>query len=259
VGELIDITVPIRDGMVHYDGNPEVHLERAQSIAAGDGANVSRLDFGVHSGTHIDAPLHFFDDGAAAETLPIEPLIGPAHVVDATSIQETLDEAAMRTLEIPDGAERVLFRTRNSKLWASDECTRDFVRLDGSGARYLIERGVRLVGIDYLSIGDHDAHVALLGAGIVALEGLDLGAVEPGPYRLICLPLKIVGSDGAPARALLSPTRAEHPARRPTWRGARGPSPRGRFRGSCRAARAWSSDGRGRGRGDRRRSRSRCT
>ncbi len=204
VGELIDITVPIRDGMVHYDGNPGVHLELAQSIAAGDGANVTRLDLGAHSGTHIDAPLHFFEGGAGAETLPIEPLLGPAHVVDATSVEKTLDETALRSLDVPDGAERVLFKTRNSKLWASDEFTRDFVRLDGSGARYLIDRGVRLVGIDYLSIGDHDAHVALLGGGIVALEGLDLGAVKPGAYRLICLPLKIVGSDGAPARALLA-------------------------------------------------------
>lgn len=203
--DVIDITVPLRDGMVHYDGNPGVHLSRAQSIAAGDGANVTRLDFGAHSGTHIDAPLHFFDGGAGAETLPIEPLLGPAHVVDATQVEMTLDEAAMRGLELPEGAERILFKTRNSRLWASDEFTRDFVRLDGSGAEYLIGRGVRLVGIDYLSIGDHDAHVALLGAGVIALEGLNLGSVAPGPYRLICLPLKIVGSDGAPARALLAP------------------------------------------------------
>jgi arylformamidase len=202
---LIDVTVPIRDGMVHYDGNPPVHVERAQSIAAGDGANVTRLDFGAHSGTHIDAPLHFIDGAPGAEGLPIEPLIGPAHVVDATSVEKTLGEAAMLSLSIPEGAERVLFKTRNSKLWSSDEFTRDFVRLDGSGARYLVERDVRLVGIDYLSIGDHDAHVALLGSGVVSLEGLDLSAVEPGSYRLICLPLKIVGSDGAPARALLMP------------------------------------------------------
>ena len=203
MSELIDITVPIRDGMVHYDGNPEIHLERVQSISAGDGANVSRLDFGVHSGTHIDAQLHFVDGGADAAQIPVEPLLGPAHVVDATSVQKTLDEVALRGLELPEGAERILFRTRNSKLWASDEFTRDFVRLDGSGARLLIERGVRLVGIDYLSIGDHDAHVALLTSGVVALEGLDLGSVEPGAYRLVCLPIKIVGSDGAPARALL--------------------------------------------------------
>lgn len=205
MSRLIDITVPLRDGMVHYEGNPGVHLERVLSIDAGDGANVSRLDFGVHSGTHVDAPLHFFDDGGGAETLPLEPFLGLAHVVDATSVQSILDAVAMRRLGIPDGAERVLFKTRNSQLWASDEFTPDFVRLDGSGARHLVDRGVRLVGIDYLSVGDHDAHVALLGSGVAALEGVNLGAVEPGPYRLICLPLVVVGSDGAPARALLEP------------------------------------------------------
>jgi arylformamidase len=203
MSELIDITVPLRHGMVHYEGNPGVCFERRQSIAAGDGANVSRLDFGAHSGTHIDAPVHFLDDGAGAEEIPLEPLLGPAVVVDATGVERSLDDEAMRGLAIPAGAERVLFKTRNSKLWESDEFTRDFVRLDGGGARYLIDRGVRLVGIDYLSIGDHDAHVALLGAGVVAVEGLNLGAVDTGEYRLICLPLKIVGSDGAPARALL--------------------------------------------------------
>jgi len=202
---LIDITVPLRDGMVHYEGNPGVHVARVLSIAGGDGANVSRLDFGVHSGTHVDAPLHFFDDGGGAETLPVEPFLGPAHVVDATSVASVLDADAMRRLDIPEDTERVLFKTRNSKLWASDEFSRDFVRLDGSGAEHLIGLGVRLVGIDYLSIGDHDAHHALLGAGVIALEGLNLGAVEPGPYRLVCLPLVVVGSDGAPARALLEP------------------------------------------------------
>jgi arylformamidase len=203
VSRMIDVTVPLRDGMVHYAGNPEIHLTRAMSIAAGDGANVSRLDFGVHSGTHIDAPLHFFDGGAGAETLPIEPLLGPCLVVDATSAQKALDAETVSACGIPPGTERVLFKTRNSKLWASDEFTRDFVRLDGGGAQVLIDLGVRLVGIDYLSIGDHDAHVALLGGGVVPLEGLNLLDVEPGEYRLVCLPLRIVGSDGAPARAVL--------------------------------------------------------
>src|SRR5262249_45664716 len=156
VSRTIDVTVPIRDGMVHYDKNPEIHLTRVQSIAAGDGANVSRLDFGVHSGTHVDAPLHFVDGGPGAETLPIDALVGPCLVVDATTVQKPLDEAAVRACSIPAGTKRVLFKTRNSKLWASDEFTRDFVRLDGGGANVVLELGVRLVGIDYLSIGDHD-------------------------------------------------------------------------------------------------------
>jgi arylformamidase len=202
--EIFDITVPIRDGMVTYDGDPEVHLERVSSIADGAVANLSRLDFGVHSGTHIDAPIHFIDGAPAAETLPLEPLLGPAHVVDATAVGGLLlDEAALRSLDLPDGAERVLFKTPNSELWESDAFSHEFVHLTGSGAAYLVDRGVRLVGLDYLSVGDPDAHRALLGARVVAVEGLDLRGVEPGPYRLVCLPLKIVGSDGAPARALL--------------------------------------------------------
>jgi len=200
---MLDVTVPIRDGMVHYDKNPEIHLSRVQSLAAGDGANVSRLDFGVHTGTHVDAPLHFFDGAPGADSLPLDLFLGPCLVVDATSVQKTLDTAAVHACAIPAGTERVLFKTRNSKLWASDEFTRDFVRLDGGGAQAVIDLGVRLVGIDYLSIGDHDAHVALLGGGVVPLEGLNLLDVEPGEYRLVCLPLTIVGSDGAPARALL--------------------------------------------------------
>jgi arylformamidase len=200
---FIDVTVPIRHGMVHYDGNPEIRLERVQAIASGDGANVSRLDFGVHSGTHIDAALHFIDGGDGAENLPLEPLLGPCLVVDATGVQKTLDASAVASLAIPAGTERVLFKTRNSKLWANDKFTRDFVRLDGSGAEALIALGVRTVGIDYLSIGDHDAHVAFLGGGVVPIEGLNLLDVEPGPYRLVCLPLRVVGSDGAPARAVL--------------------------------------------------------
>jgi arylformamidase len=110
---------------------------------------------------------------------------------------------ALRAAEIPRGAERVLLKTRNGELWSRRAFTRDFVRLDGSGARWLVDRGVRLIGIDYLSIGDQEAHRVLLGAGVVALEGVDLRAVEPGRYELLCLPLKVVGSDGAPARALL--------------------------------------------------------
>lgn len=202
--ELIDITVPLRDGMVQYAGNPEIRITRAQSIAEGASANVTRLDVGAHSATHVDAPLHFLEGGADAEKLPLEAMIGPADVVDGTAIQEgPIDEAALRALAIPEGTERLLLKTRNSRLWASDEFTRDFVRLDGSGARYAIGLGVKLVGIDYLSIGDGDAHRELLSRGIVALEGVNLGEVEPGRYELVCLPLKIAGSDGAPARAVL--------------------------------------------------------
>jgi arylformamidase len=200
--ELLDITVPIREGMVTYPGDPAVHLERVSAIADGAVANLSRLDFGVHSGTHIDAPLHFIDGGAAAESLPLDVLVGPATVVDATAVDGPLDRSALEALDLPD-APRLLFKTTNSTLWGSDDFADAFVHLTGEGAELLVERGVRLVGLDYLSVGDPDAHRALLGADVVAVEGLDLREAEPDDYELLCLPLKIVGSDGAPARAVL--------------------------------------------------------
>jgi arylformamidase len=201
---IYDVSLPIRPGMVVYDGNPGVEIERVQSIADGASSNISRLGLGAHTGTHVDAPLHFMDGWPGSEAIPLEPLVGPAHVVDATQVQgKTLGEAELLGLDLPEAAERIIFKTRNSQLWASDEFTRDFIRLEGSGARFLLARGVRLVGIDYLSIGDGEAHVALLEAGVVPLEGLDLRKVEPGEYRLVCLPLRLVGSDGAPSRAIL--------------------------------------------------------
>jgi arylformamidase len=190
--EIIDVSVPVRSGMVTYPGDPEVRLERVSSIGEGAEANLSRLDLGVHSGTHVDAPVHFLEGAPGAEALPLDVLVGPCAVVDG------LDPAA-----VPTGAERVLFKTPNGRLWELDEFSDDFVKLDGEAARALVDRGVRLVGIEYLSIGDEDAHRVLLEAGVVAVEGLDLRGVEPGAYRLVCAPLKLVGSDGAPARVLL--------------------------------------------------------
>jgi RpiB/LacA/LacB family sugar-phosphate isomerase len=197
-----DVSVPIRSDMHIYRGNPGVRLERHESIADGAHANVSRLQLGVHSGTHVDGALHFIDGAAGTEALSLETLVGRGEVVDATSLEGDIDEAALGSLNLPD-ADRLLLKTKNSALWEQPEFTHDFIRLTGSGARYLIERGVRLIGIDYLSIGDENAHRELLGAGVVAVEGLDLRAVEPGSYELVCLPLKLEGSDGAPARAVL--------------------------------------------------------
>jgi arylformamidase len=202
--KIFDISVPIRDGMLHYAGNPPVHVTRVESISAGDPTNVSELDLGAHSATHVDAPVHFLAGGAGTESLPLEILIGPAEVVDATVATSALDLATVRTLELPPrGSERILFKTRNSQLWSRNDFTRDFVRLDGEAAALLLERGVKLLGIDYLSIGDAEAHRTLLSAGVVCIEGLDLREIEPGSYELICLPLKLVGLDGAPARAVL--------------------------------------------------------
>ena len=201
--EINDISVPVRPGMVTYQGDPQVRLERALSIADGAVANISRLDFGVHTGTHVDAPLHFIDGAPGAESIALDALVGPAHVVDATRIEQVLDEESLRGIDLPAGAERLLFKTRNSRLWELEKFSHDFVYLTGGGARYLIGLGMRLVGIDYLSVGDEEAHRELLHAGVVPVEGLDLRGVKPGAYRLVCLPLRLVDSDGAPARAVL--------------------------------------------------------
>lgn len=195
--EIIDISVPIRTGMVTYPGDPDVRLERVASIGAGAQANISKLDFGVHTGTHVDAPLHFIDGAAAADELSLDVLNGPCEVVTV----ERLDAAAVES--IPDGVERVLFKTPNSELWAQDTFPQEFERLNGAAAEALVARGVKFVGVDYLSVGDEDAHHVLLGAGVVPIEGLDLRRAAAGPYELHCLPLRLVGSDGAPARAIL--------------------------------------------------------
>jgi arylformamidase len=201
--EILDISVPIRAHMPVWPGNAGVDLRPVETIAGGHPANVSALDFGVHTGTHVDGACHFLEGAAGVDVTPLAPLVGNALVLDARDVTSTIDAAVVDRLDPPAGTERVLFRTRNSELWAQGDFVDDFVALDASGAEALIGRGVTLVGIDYLSIGDSGAHHALLGAGIVVVEGLDLRAVEPGPYGFVCLPLKIVGSDGGPARALL--------------------------------------------------------
>jgi arylformamidase len=198
---VIDISVRIRPGMVTYPGDPEVRLERVNTIAGGDTVNISRLDLGVHTGTHVDAPLHFIDGAPAVEDLALDLLVGPAVVVDATHVQGDLDE----TLELPAAADRILFKTRNSELWSRDEFVDDFVRVGIGLARRLAAERVRLVGADYLSVGDDAVHELLLGLGVIIVEGLDLRGVEAGNYQLACLPLRLFGSDGAPARAVLLP------------------------------------------------------
>ena len=190
---MIDISRRIEPGMVIYPGDPPLAMELALSRARGDVANVTRLSLGTHTGTHVDAPAHFLDGGAGVEALPLDALIGPASVVDAGAPIGALDAAALRALDLPDRAERLL-------LTCAPEDG-----LAGDAARLLVARGVRLVGVDCLTIGDEEAHRALLEAGVVIVEGLDLTRAAPGPWRLVCLPLLIPGADGAPARAVLAP------------------------------------------------------
>jgi arylformamidase len=205
----VDITVPLVPGRVPiYPGDTELEVTRVQARSEGEDANVSRLVCSLHCGTHVDGPVHFFDGRAGVEVVAAEALIGPVWVVDATSSPAMLDAVRIDQLDLPTGASRVLFKTTNSALWDDPSFVEDFVAVTADGAAALVERGVRTVGIDYLSIAPYDdpapTHEVLLGAGVAIIETLDLRAVEPGAWHLTCLPLRIPGADGAPARALLS-------------------------------------------------------
>lgn len=203
-----DITLTITPGLPVWPGDPPVRLSQPAHLERGDLCTITRLDISAHTGTHLDAPAHFIPGGATVERLDLDALIGPALVVDARG-QGDLTAEVLQGLAIPPGVQRLLLRTDNSALWQRGEApfTEDFVAIAPSGAAWLVERGVRLVGIDYLSVAPFDdpapTHQILLRAGVIAVEGLDLRAIEPGAYQLICLPIKIGGADGAPCRAVL--------------------------------------------------------
>jgi arylformamidase len=204
---LYDVTVTIRPEMPTYPGEPRPELAPVKRMAAGAQANVSRLSVGLHAGTHVDAPVHFIDGGAAVDALPLAAMCGPARVVEIHDRESvSVPELEERGLH---GATRVLFKTRNSLLWNDAAFREEFVYLAPEAARWLLQHGVVLVGLDYLSIeafgaAQPAAHRILLQAGVVVVEGLDLREPPPGEYDLWCLPLKIAGGDGAPARVVLS-------------------------------------------------------
>jgi arylformamidase len=205
---IYDISVPISESLPLWPGDPLLRIPQPSHLGKGDGVTLTRLDMGAHTGTHVDAPSHFFPGGATMDEVDLDLLVGQAlvvHVPDA----DALSAAVFEELSIPSGSERILFRTRNSDLWARGErdFQEDFVAISEDGARWLVEHGVRLVGVDYLSVGAFSdpvgTHEILLGAGVLAVEGLDLSGVEAGTYQLVCLPLRIQGSEAAPARAIL--------------------------------------------------------
>ena len=207
MSRIIDISVPIKSGGLVYPGNPSIEVELQQAVARGAGANVSFIRFGSHTGTHADAARHFFDDGQPVDQIPLERLIGRAIVLHFDDAIRAVGAEDLRAFDIV-GHTRVLLRTRNSALLSQPEFARDYTYLAPDGAEYLVSMGVELVGIDYLSIeqfhsGHHKTHRTLLGKAVVILEGLDLSQVSAGEYDLICLPLRLAGCDGAPARAVL--------------------------------------------------------
>jgi len=214
----IDISVPLRDAMVHWHGDPRVTIKLVKDMEHGDTANLSEISMGAHSGTHVDAPIHFIHEGQGVDKMPLDTMVGRARVVEIKDTKSIKPEELLQH-RIRCG-ERILFKTRNSShVWQTDEFVEDFVFISDEAALFLAERGLRVVGVDYLSVGGFKGggsfvHKTLLGNGVWIIEGLDLSQVSPGIYDLICLPLKVSRGDGAPARAILKPVALSQSSRK---------------------------------------------
>lgn len=211
--EWIDVSVPLHSGMVHWPGDPAVRIERVLDMARGDLATVSRLSMGSHTGTHMDAPIHFLRNAKGIDEMPLDATVGVARVIEIHDPQAIRPEE-LRPHRIHQD-ERILFKTRNSaRGWNTDAFIEDFVHLSIEAAHDLAHRRVRAIGVDYLSVGGYRekngvaVHRTLLQAGVWIIEGLNLSRVHAGTYELICLPLKMVRGDGAPARAILRSIRS---------------------------------------------------
>ncbi len=208
--KIHDVSLVIRPGMATWKNEAGPKIEPLRRLSKGDGANVSLLSFGNHTGTHVDPPSHFIDGGNTSDKLPVDALVGPCRVVgydgDTHISAEWLDGAA-----IPETTERLLFKTRNSDLWNGGAPFHEgFIALDASGAKWCARRGMKLVGVDYLSVEPygtgpraHPVHLALLKKNVVIIEGLDMSDVAPGEYELVCGAIKVENGDGAPARVFL--------------------------------------------------------
>lgn len=207
--KIYDISLTIDENLPTWPGDPAAIRRRVKKIEEGSNANVSELVMGAHTGTHVDAPYHFLSGGSTIESLPLDVLVGPVQVVELPLECDLIDGAAVACAGIKPGAERVLFKTRNSTFWHKEKVVFEegFVGVSKDGAEKLVELGVKFVGLDYLSIAPYKqsrpTHEVLLNAGVVILEGVDLTGVPAGIYTLYCLPLKLGGADGAPARAIL--------------------------------------------------------
>ncbi|MGQ0669131.1 MAG: cyclase family protein [Actinomycetota bacterium] len=207
---VIDVSLPIGPDLLVWPGDPPVELTPRLQLSKGDPANVSELRLGTHTGTHVDPPLHFIDGAAAIDEVPLDALYGEAVVADARGMRGQLGPAELEALAIPDGVKRLLLKSDNSEMWRSfpAKFPDEYVCLSPEGARWVVERGIRLIGVDFLSVEmkgapEHPTHVELLKNGVVIVEGLNLGDVEPGGYLFGAFPLRIAGGDGGPARAVL--------------------------------------------------------
>ena len=210
----IDISLPLRNAMVHWPGDPPVRIRRVQDMDKGDSHTLSEISMGSHTGTHMDAPLHFIKSGTSIDRMPLGTAMGRARVI------EIQDSESIKPQELSGHrirrSERILFKTQNSsRVWQTNQFIEDFVFISNEAAHFLVQRGVSVIGIDYLSVGGFkrsggEVHRTLLQAGIWIIEGLDLSSVSPERYDLICLPLKLDQADGAPARAILRPVRVSN-------------------------------------------------
>jgi len=209
--KIHDVTLTLRPEMTTWGGEPGPKLTPLRRIARGDTSNVSTLTLGDHTGTHVDPPIHFIEGGATVDQLPLDALLGPCVVLDYEAA-ENVSADWLEHARVPASTERVLIKTRNSQLWndPAQPFTRDIVAVNASAARWCVDHGIRLIGVDYLTIepqgpekAGYPTHHTLLGAGVVIIEGLDLRGITAGSYELICAPLKIAGGDGGPARVFL--------------------------------------------------------
>lgn len=206
---IIDISLPIGPDLPTWPGDPGIRIEPRARLEQGDPANVSELHLGSHTGTHVDPPVHFISGERSVDRLDLDAFFGPAEVVDLRDA-DAIGPAELDASALSDGTERLLCRTRNSELWSRlpIRFPEDYVAVTPGGARWLVDFGIRLVGVDFLSVEkdgppDFPVHRTLLGGGSIILEGLDLSEVAAGTYTLACFPLRIRDGDGAPARAVL--------------------------------------------------------
>ncbi|NJK52276.1 MAG: cyclase family protein [Leptolyngbyaceae cyanobacterium SU_3_3] len=205
----IDVSVDVSDDLPVWPGSPAIRFERNLALDAGDIANDTTLNFSVHTGTHIDAPLHFLPNGKSVDQISLDILIGPVYVAEVPDDIDVITVSVLENLALTDGIRRLLLKTRNSNLWVSKihQFEPNFVALTAEAAKWVVEQGIFVIGIDYLSIqrfyDGPETHQILLGAGVLVIEGLNLSQVKPGHYELFCLPLRLKGIEGAPARVVL--------------------------------------------------------
>jgi arylformamidase len=205
---IYDITLAISPELVVWPGDPQVRMEQVVHLERGDICTVTHMELSVHTGSHLDAPAHFILGGKTVESLDLKMLVGPALVVDVGVVAQ-ITAVTLSQLSIPNGTKRLLIKTTNSDRWAVGETSfyKPYVAIEADAAQWLVDRGIGLVGVDYLSVAPYSdvepTHKTLLGAGVIAVEGLNLHNIKPGLYELVCLPMKLAGSDGAPVRAIL--------------------------------------------------------